>query len=128
MIINDHDSLLSELGDKLELNLTFDDDRNCEIVLDNDYCIIIHSADDDGIIIISTVIKNKILDDVGYNTLLDILDSAASAYLQGGNVPVIGYDEESGFTILYQVCTASYLAQNKLIDILTSFIQYFKNI
>ena len=128
MIKNDHDTILQELGTNLGFNLTFDDDRICELYFDNRINIFIRSEDDDGAIIISTILAEKISENINYNTILDILNASADAYVHGGNIPVIGRDEETGFIILYQICTASYLAQTKLIDTFTSFIQYYENI
>ncbi len=120
---NDHDALLKAFGASLGLDLTFDENRVCELYFDNRLDIFIRAEDDDGILILSTVLAERLPEDIPYSLILDMLDSAGMAYDTGGNVPLVGRDEDSGFLILYEVCTASYLARTPLSDIFTSFLQ-----
>ncbi|MCR5813104.1 MAG: type III secretion system chaperone [Desulfovibrio sp.] len=127
MIKNDHNALLQEFGQKLGLDLHFNENRICELYFDNSLYISIRSEDYDGNIIISTILCEDRPESFSYNFIIDSLNSAADAYLQGGNIPQIGRDEETGFLIAYIVCSATYLAQGKLIDIFTDFIEYYQN-
>lgn len=125
---NDHNALLKEFGHKLGLDLSFNENRICELYFDNRLDIIIRSEDDDGVIIISTVLAESLPEHISYSVLFDILDNSAEAYIKGGNVPIIGRDEDTGLIILYIVCTASYLKKKKFIDIFTEFLEYHENI
>ena len=124
MISNNHDDLLSEMGASLSLNLTFDENGMCDLVFDEDTLITIRSSEDDGNIILSTALFEELPEPMSFNLVQTLLSMSLSPCMNnGGNSPVVGIDEDSGLVVLYQVCTASLLNKEKLLNIFTEFVQ-----
>ncbi len=123
MLNIDLQGIIAKLGNDLGLKLSLDEDGCCQLVIENETLINIRCCHDDGLMILSQVVAEDLPDPVSYPMMLDIMDYALGpCYFQGGNSPVIGRDEETGYLVMYQVVTASKLASDDLGDLLAKFI------
>ena len=122
MIQNDHQELLARMGKDLGLELSFDEDGICELFADESV-VSIKSSEDDGTIILSTVLAEDLPDPISYSAVTDLLGLALDPCgFGGGNSPVVGRDED-GLVMAYQVATASVLSTTPLSEILSEFLR-----
>ena len=121
MIQNNHRAILDKFGKAIGLDLTFDRDGICELVI-GEIPISILSSEADGTMVLTSAVAEELPQPVHYSLLLDLLDIAFTpATGVGGNAPVIGYDRETGNVIIYLVCTASALQKQPLEEIIGEF-------
>ena len=122
MIQNNHQELLATLGKELGLELSFDEDGICELFADES-TLSIKSSEDDGTIILSSVLAQDLPDPINYSAVTDLLALALDPCgFGGGNSPVVGRTEE-GLVVAYQVATASVLSTTPLSEILSEFLK-----
>ncbi len=123
MLNIDHKELIANLGKELGLELTLDEENSCQLLIEDSRIVNIRSNQEDGLIILSTVIAEQMPDPASYPMILDLLSFALGPYVNGGaNAPVVGLDPESSMMMLYQVISASALQNRVLIEIVTDFL------
>jgi len=123
MLNNNHQEMLKVFGEALGLTLEFDDNGNCDLLYDDSIPVTFRNNEDDGIITIFAPLLNELPDPLDYSAVQTLLSLSLLPCLSaGGNAPVVGFDEESGFVVLYEVCTASELQAKGLLEIFTEFI------
>ena len=120
------DDILKEFGAKLGLDLTFDENGTCRLELAELVAIDIRANEDDGTLTLSAVVREDLPDPITYATILDLLALALDAAKSGGNAPVVGRDDESGFVVMYQVATPSALNRKPLIAIFGEFMETYR--
>ncbi|MBQ8706613.1 MAG: CesT family type III secretion system chaperone [Succinivibrionaceae bacterium] len=124
MTENDHGALLEKLGKDLGLELKWDEEGLCELTLEEDIPVSLKSCPEDGIIILSSVVAEDLPDPCDYPLVLDLLSMALGPCVRdGGNSPVVGRDPDTGMVVIYQVVTASRLAQTPLTEIFNDFAE-----
>jgi len=113
------------LGKNLGLDLSFDENNVCEILVNSNDVVDIVANPDDHNLILSSVIAPDLPDPVSYSVIIDILDLALGPVLtRGGNCPVVGRDPENGMLVLYQVCTEAFIDNGFLPDIFMDFFKF----
>ena len=120
------DDILKEFGAKLGLDLAFDENGTCRLELAELVAIDIRANEDDGTLTLSAVVREDLPDPITYATILDLLALALDAGKSGGNAPVVGRDDESGFVVMYQVATPSALNRKPLIAIFGEFMETYR--
>ena len=120
------DDILKEFGAKLGLDLAFDEIGTCRLELAELVAIDIRANEDDGTLTLSAVVREDLPDPITYATILDLLALALDAAKSGGNAPVVGRDDESGFVVMYQVATPSALNRKPLIAIFGEFMETYR--
>ncbi len=120
------DDILKEFGAKLGLDLAFDENGTCRLELAELVAIDIRANEDDGTLTLSAVVREDLPDPITYATILDLLALALDAAKSGGNAPVVGRDDESGFVVMYQVATPSALNRKPLIAIFGEFMETYR--
>ncbi len=120
------DDILKEFGAKLGLDLAFDENGTCRLELAKLVAIDIRANEDDGTLTLSAVVREDLPDPITYATILDLLALALDAAKSGGNAPVVGRDDESGFVVMYQVATPSALNRKPLIAIFGEFMETYR--
>ncbi len=81
---------LQLLGKNLGLDLSFDENNVCEILVNSNDVVDIVANTDDHNLILSSVIAPDLPDPVSYSVIIDILDLALGPVLtRGGNCPVV---------------------------------------
>ena len=116
------DEMLSELGKKLNLELAFDDDGACELLMDENAVITIVKNDEDGLLSMSSAVADELPDPVDYALVLDLLDFSLGAAIDGG--PAVGRDPESGLLVAYQIITPSRLKTRSFADAFLDFTAF----
>lgn len=125
MLIRTLDEILKEFGAGIGLDLSFDEKGVCRLELDGLAAVDIKANEDDGTLTISSVLREELPDPVTYTTILDLLALALDPVHSGGNAPVVGRDDESGFVIMYQVATPSALNRKPLKEIFGEFLKAY---
>ena len=126
MLVKALDDILKEFGTKLGLDLAFDENGTCRLELAELVAIDIRANEDDGTLTLSAVVREDLPDPITYATILDLLALALDAAKSGGNAPVVGRDDESGFVVMYQVATPSALNRKPLIAIFGEFMETYR--
>ena len=109
MLTRTLDEILKDFGASMGLDLSFDEKGVCRLELAKLAAVDIKANEDDGTLTISSVIREELPDPVTYSTILDLLALALDPAHRGGNSPVVGRDDESGFVVMYEVATPSVL-------------------
>ena len=125
MLIRTLDEILKEFGAGIGLDLSFDENGICRLELAKLAAVDIKANEDDGTLTISSVLREELPDPITYSTVLDLLALALDPILHGGNAPVVGRDDESGFVIMYQVATPSVLNRKPLKEIFSEFLKAY---
>lgn len=116
---------LQSLGKSLGLNLTYDENNVCEIIVNNNDVVDVVANPENHNLILSSVIAPDLPDPVSYSVIIDLLDLALGPVLtQGGNCPVVGRDPENGMLVLYQVCTEEFIDNGFIHDIFMDFFKF----
>ncbi|MGX8718075.1 MAG: CesT family type III secretion system chaperone [Desulfovibrio sp.] len=126
MIYIDLPDILKKFGNSMGMELAFDKEGLCTLLLDGETPVSIRASEEDGTLTFSAVLRDKLPDPLSYAALLDLLALAHDPLRQGGNSPVAGLDEESGFLILYEVATPSYLSKTPAVEIFTLFMETYE--
>ena len=126
MLIKTLDDILKEFGAKLGLELAFDEEGACRLELAKLVAVDIRANEDDGTLTLSAVVREELPDPVTYSTVLDLLALALDPAKQGGNSPVVGRDDESGFVVMYEVATPSMLNRKPFIEIFSEFMETYR--
>ena len=125
MLIRTLDEILKEFGAGIGLDLSFDENGICRLELAKLAAVDIKANEDDGTLTISSVLREELPDPITYSTVLDLLALALDPILHGGNAPVVGRDDGSGFVIMYQVATPSVLNRKPLKEIFSEFLKAY---
>ena len=120
------DDILKEFGSKLGVVLAFDEDGACRLELAQLVAVDIRANEDDGTLTLSAVVREDLPDPITYSTVLDLLALALDPVKHGGNSPVVGRDDASGFVVMYEVATPSMLNRKPLIDIFGEFMETYR--
>lgn len=123
MLIRTLDEILKDFGASLGLDLLFDENGVCRLELEKLVAVDIRANEDDGTLTLSSVIREELPDPITYSTVLDLLALALDPAHFGGNSPVVGRDDESGFVVMYEVATPSVLNRKPLAEIFEEFIK-----
>ena len=126
MLIKTLNDILKEFGAKLGLELAFDEEGACRLELAKLVAVDIRANEDDGTLTLSAVVREELPDPVTYSTVLDLLALALDPAKQGGNSPVVGRDDESGFVVMYEVVTPSMLNRKPFIEIFSEFMETYR--
>jgi len=125
MLNNNHEEIFKALSEKLGCELIFDDQGICELTVGGEFIVTISDREDDGLIIMSSVVAAELPDPVDYPLVLDILDFGIGPCVSGGgNSPVIARDPETGVLIAYEVLTASVLGSQDITDLFAGFLDF----
>ena len=128
MLAKTLDDILKEFGVKLGLDLAFDEDGACRLEVAQLVAVDIRANKDDGTLTLSAVVREELPDPLSYVTVLDLLALALDPARSGGNAPVVGRDDESGFVVMYEVVTPSVLNRKPLIDIFGEFMETYRTV
>ena len=128
MLAKTLDDILKEFGVKLGLDLAFDEDGACRLEVAQLVAVDIRANKDDGALTLSAVVREELPDPLSYVTVLDLLALALDPARSGGNAPVVGRDDESGFVVMYEVVTPSVLNRKPLIDIFGEFMETYRTV
>ena len=126
MLIKALDDILKEFGAKIGVDLAFDEDGACRLEVAKLVAVDIRANEDDGTLTLSAVVREELPDPITYSTVLDLLALALDPARQGGNSPVVGRDDESGFVVMYEVATPSMLNRKPLITIFEEFMETYR--
>ena len=126
MLIKALDDILKEFGAKMGIDLAFDEDGACRLEVAKLVAVDIRANEDDGTLTLSAVVREELPDPITYSTVLDLLALALDPARQGGNSPVVGRDDESGFVVMYEVATPSMLNRKPLITIFQEFMETYR--
>ena len=125
MLVKSLEDILKEFGAQLGLNLAFDENGVCRLELEQLVAVDIHARQDDGTLTLSAVVREELPDPMNYSTVLDLLALALDPARRGGNSPVVGRDDESGFVVMYEVATPSMLNRKPLAEIFSEFMKTY---
>ena len=126
MLTKTLDDILKEFGEKLGLDLAFDEDGACRLELAKLVAVDIRANEDDGTLTLSAMVREDLPDPITYSTVLDLLALALDPAKNGGNSPVVGRDDASGFVVMYEVATPSMLNRKPFIAIFEEFMETYR--
>ena len=125
MLNNNHKEIFQGLSEKLGCELVFDEQGICELTVGEEFIVTVASREDDGLIILSSVVAPELPDPVDYPLVLDLLNFGIGPCVSGGgNSPVISRDPETGLLVAYEVLTASVLASQDITELFTGFLDF----
>ena len=126
MLTKTLDDILKEFGEKLGLDLAFDEDGACRLELAKLVAVDIRANEDDGTLTLSAMVREDLPDPITYSTVLELLALALDPATNGGNSPVVGRDDASGFVVMYEVATPSMLNRKPFIAIFEEFMETYR--
>ena len=120
------DEMLSDLGKNLEIELAFNEDGVCELLMDEKAVISLIKNEKDGVLTLSSVVADELPDPVGYSLILDLLDFSLGSAIS--HSPAVGRDPETGLLVAYQIVTASLLTTRAFTEIFHDFTRFCSGI
>ncbi len=118
----DYDSLISELGQELGVELKFNDEDMCEMAIGDSVVLSIERRPDADTLLMTSPVADALPDPVDYALALDLLDFSLGSAING--TPAIGRDTESGILVAHQTVTARNLRNASFADIVKDFLLF----
>lgn len=118
----DYDRIIDELGGALGVQLKFNEDDMCELVIGGATVLSIERRPEAGTLLMTSVVADALPDPVDYALVLDLLDFSLGAAVNG--TPAIGRDAESGLIVAHQTVTEQNLKAAAFPDIVQNFLSF----
>ncbi len=117
-----YDAIILDLKNALQLDLAFNEEGVCELLMDESRVISIVQRKEDNALTLASVIAEELPDPVNYHLVLDLLEFSLGAAIHSG--PAIGRDPEKGLLIAYQSVVPSLLKEQNFMDVFFDFIAF----
>ncbi len=116
------EQLMNELSKVLGIDLAFEEDGNCLIMLEDKYSLCIKKDDDNDRIILLGNVADELPDPVDYSLVTDLLDFGMAPVLTGG--PAIGRDPVSGILTAWAFVQTKNITPNDFTEAVKKFIEF----
>lgn len=116
------DELLNELSKVLGIELAFDEDNNCIVMIEDKYSLCIRKEDENDRIILLGNIADELPDPVDYSLVTDLLDFGMAPVLTGG--PAVGRDPVSGILTAWAFVQTKSITPNDFTEAVKKFIEF----
>lgn len=116
------DELLNELSKVLGIELAFDEDNNCIVMIEDKYSLCIRKDDGNDRIILLGNIADELPDPVDYSLVTDLLDFGLAPVLTGG--PAVGRDPVSGILTAWAFVQTKNITSKDFIEAVKKFIEF----
>ncbi len=116
------DELLNELSKVLGIELAFDEDNNCIVMIEDKYSLCIRKDDENDRIILLGNIADELPDPVDYSLVTDLLDFGMAPVLTGG--PAVGRDPVSGILTAWAFVQIKNITPNDFTEAVKKFIEF----
>ena len=116
------EQLMNELAKVLGIDLAFEEDGNCLIMLEDKYSLCIKKDDDNDRIILLGNVADELPDPVDYSLVTDLLDFGMAPVLTGG--PAIGRDPVSGILTAWAFVQTKNITPNDFTEAVKKFIEF----
>ncbi len=116
------DELLNELSKVLGIELAFDEDNNCIVMIEDKYSLCIRKDDENDRIILLGNIADELPDPVDYSLVTDLLDFGMAPVLTGG--PAVGRDPVSGILTAWAFVQTKSITPNDFTEAVKKFIEF----
>ncbi|WP_295363432.1 CesT family type III secretion system chaperone [uncultured Succinivibrio sp.] len=113
---------MNELSKVLGIDLAFEEDGNCLIMLEDKYSLCIKKDDDNDRIILLGNVADELPDPVDYSLVTDLLDFGMAPVLTGG--PAIGRDPVSGILTAWAFVQTKNITPNDFTEAVKKFIEF----
>lgn len=117
----DFDKLLAELGEALGMELAFDEDGVCELVVRESFGVSLKKSEEDGTLTMFSSLGADLPDPVDYPLVLDLLEFNLGA--ASGASCAVGRDPHAGSLVAWQTFPASLLAAEPVDELFVHFVQ-----
>ena len=117
----DFDRLLASLGETLGIELAFDEDGVCDLVVQDSFGVSLKKSEEDGALTMFSSLCADLPDPADYSLVLDLLEFNLGA--ASGASCVIGRDPHGGTLIAWETFPASRLASTSLTELFEHFVQ-----
>ncbi len=117
----DLDRLLASLGEALGIELAFDEDGVCELVVQDSFGVSLKKSEDDGTLTMFSSLCTDLPDPADYSLVLDLLEFNLGA--ASGASCAVGRDTHGGTLIAWESFPASRLASASLTELFERFVQ-----
>lgn len=117
----DFGKLLAELGEALGMELAFDGDGVCELVVRESFGVSLKKSEEDGTLTMFSSLGADLPDPVDYPLVLDLLEFNLGA--ASGASCAVGRDPRAGSLVAWQTFPASVLASEPVAELFVHFVQ-----
>ena len=117
----DFDKLIAELGEALGMELAFDEDGVCELVVQESFGVSLKKSEEDGTLTMFSSLGADLPDPVDYPLVLDLLEFNLGA--ASGASCAVGRDPHAGSLVAWQTFPASLLAAEPVDELFVHFVQ-----
>lgn len=117
----DFDKLLTDLGEALGMELAFDGDGVCELVVRESFGVTLKKSEEDGTLTMFSSLGADLPDPVDYPLVLDLLEFNLGA--ASGASCAVGRDPQAGSLVVWQTFPASLLAAEPVDGLFVHFVQ-----
>ncbi len=117
-----HEDYLQELSKVLGIRLTFDEDNNCLILIENTYTVCVQKDESNERFVFLGNVADALPDPIDYSVLLDLLNFGMAPVITGG--PAVGRDPDSGIISAWAFLPLKNLSVDDFLDAFTKFIQF----
>jgi len=118
----DSEELLKELSKILGIDLAFDEDGDCAVMIEDKYSLCIRKDDDNDRIILLGNVADELPDPIDYSLVTDLLDFGMAPILTGG--PAIGRDPVSGILTAWAFVQTKNIMPEDFIAAVNKFIEF----
>ena len=117
----DFDRLLASLGETLGIELAFDKEGVCDLVVQDSFGVSLKKSEEDGTLTMFSSLCADLPDPADYALVLDLLEFNLGA--ASGASCAVGRDPHSGMLIVWETFHASRLASTSLTELFERFVQ-----
>ena len=117
----DFDRLLASLGETLGIELAFDEDGVCDLVVQDSFGVSLKKSEEDGTLTMFSSLCADLPDPADYSLVLDLLEFNLGA--ASGASCAVGRDPHGGTLIAWETFPASRLASTSLTELFEHFVQ-----
>ena len=117
----DFEKLIADLGEALGMELAFDADGVCELVVRDSFGVSLKKSEEDGTLTMFSSLGADLPDPADYGLVQDLLEFNLGA--ASGASCAVGRDPEGGSLVAWQTFPASRLAAEPVADLFVRFVQ-----
>jgi hypothetical protein len=117
----DFEKIIADLGEALGMDISFDDEGVCELVVRDSFGVSLKKSEEDGTLMMFSSLGADLPDPADYGLVQDLLEFNLGA--ASGASCAVGRDPEAGMLVAWQLFPASRLVAEPVVDLFVRFVQ-----